>query len=881
MGTEAKLTELLKQCTVRIETGAKRGTGFFVAPNTVLTCAHVVSAAGTSVSIRTHDGRGPFSANVKRRITNEATQVPSDVSWPDLALLTTDIEDHESVLLLGDVEVHDPLYSFGYTDQYPNGDPITAESEDVSSAPLFLKFKEGQVRPGLSGAPILNLRTGGVCGIVKRSRQTESDLGGRGILTSTILENFPELVLEQAKVHRVRTTWTSRMTTSSQTALLEFTNREIGSQPVHSSLSLAIYQNLQKHINARDMYGAWKPSSASAAFIRVLAANRKFVYAGMDNGQGLYRSSDGGKSWHEATLGLPPSTSIAALVVAPQSGRLIASGRDAIWVSDDHGATWQRGHADVTGEIISIFLPPDEADLIVFGSRKQGGASVSAGTVAVLSASSGPATVPRTSWDGGHLHVRRGDHPWTTYALETINGMTCSTHDTRVVWIASADSGLYITRDSFDSVQVIESARRLRPLNVALPSDRGGVVAAATLKGLFLTFNDGETWTQVGEIGSVQVAGVLFVDGHADHALAATETGVYESRDGCQTWTPSFEGLDYRWSMSLLQWGSDILLATSGGGIYARGHGQRNWTVRGTGFPAASAVGIVHASSTLLACGLGVYRSMDSGTSWKRIGLVPQEVWCLTVLDDAVTAPAVLTPGLSVSRGGGASIATRGTPVRLLAGTDDTVHLYDGTSWTPLKTFEHARCLREVHVDGSSIYILAEGAGIFRSDDVGRTWRQLGADVIAYPATVGVLREAVLVATPEGVLFRSGDCGETWGAVSTIPVLAIGAAGDRAYLVSCDGSIACSTDRGRTFAIVANIELPLHRTWATFAVSPLDHEHVWLGTSSGAFRSTDGGRSWEAIAGGLLGDYHVNDLAITENAVYAAMAQGVFRFDLR
>jgi photosystem II stability/assembly factor-like uncharacterized protein len=251
----------------------------------------------------------------------------------------------------------------------------------------------------------------------------------------------------------------------------------------------------------------------------------------------------------------------------------------------------------------------------------------------------------------------------------------------------------------------------------------------------------------------------------------------------------------------------------------------------------------------------------------------------LAVLDDAATAPEVRTPALSISRGGGAPSAIGGEATRLLAGTRDTLYLHDGISWTPLKTFEHAQRLRELHINGSRIFIIAEGVGLFCSDDAGLTWRQLGAEIIAYPATLGVLRKAVLVANSEGQLFRSTDRAEKWNVANTIPVLAIGAAGERAYLISRDGSIACSTDQGQTFTVVATIALPKRCKWATFAVSPSDQDHVWLGTSDGAFKSTNGGRSWEAVPAGLFDPCHVNAFAIAKNAVYAAMSRGVFRYN--
>ena len=50
--------------------------------------------------------------------------------YPDLALLQCDaLQDHPCVYLHADIALHDSLYSYGYTDEYPRGDSATFEYE--------------------------------------------------------------------------------------------------------------------------------------------------------------------------------------------------------------------------------------------------------------------------------------------------------------------------------------------------------------------------------------------------------------------------------------------------------------------------------------------------------------------------------------------------------------------------------------------------------------------------------------------------------------------------------------------------------------------------------------------------------------------------------
>jgi hypothetical protein len=137
--------------------------------------------------------------------------------YPDLALLRLSSHTHPCVYLCEDIQLGDNLYSFGYSDVSLAGDSVTLEYEGPSGAgqPLF-KLKEGQVRPGVSGAPLLNLRTGGVCGVVRISRDRNTDLGGRAIPTQELLARFRALTGQQEQFHRQNGAWLECLTPQQQ-----------------------------------------------------------------------------------------------------------------------------------------------------------------------------------------------------------------------------------------------------------------------------------------------------------------------------------------------------------------------------------------------------------------------------------------------------------------------------------------------------------------------------------------------------------------------------------------------------------------------------------------------------------------------------------------
>ena len=193
--SEEQLLELLRQCTVKLVFQGGHGSGFFVAPGMVLTCAHIVTEAQKSNgAITLYWKEQPYPPD-NQQVLSEL-HPDQQLQYPDLAVLKIDAlsnASHPCVYLHPEAHLGDKIYSYGYTDTYSAGDPSTYVNEGwTGEQHLLLKLKEGQAQSGLSGAPILNLRTGGVCGIMKRSRGTETDLGGRAVPTQTIFQSLYE-----------------------------------------------------------------------------------------------------------------------------------------------------------------------------------------------------------------------------------------------------------------------------------------------------------------------------------------------------------------------------------------------------------------------------------------------------------------------------------------------------------------------------------------------------------------------------------------------------------------------------------------------------------------------------------------------------------------
>ena len=211
------LEDLLQQCTVKLSIPTIRGwgTGFFVAPGRILTCNHVISGnssqvatTGTQVLVRWQNQEQLFETEVVHALPDPFDLALLQFTSP----LTSDLP---CVYLDEGLRSRDPLYLFGYPDDTPEGSPVIFSCEGLTGeVPPRIKFSRGQVRPGMSGSPLLNQRTGRVCGIVKFTRDRSIDLGGGAIPTKVILSHFPELEDLQREFHQQNSQWINLLPSS-------------------------------------------------------------------------------------------------------------------------------------------------------------------------------------------------------------------------------------------------------------------------------------------------------------------------------------------------------------------------------------------------------------------------------------------------------------------------------------------------------------------------------------------------------------------------------------------------------------------------------------------------------------------------------------------
>ncbi|MGW2778205.1 trypsin-like peptidase domain-containing protein [Streptomyces olivaceoviridis] len=209
------IRRLLADCLVRISgSGATGGTGFFVAPGTVLTCAHVVSGAEAGQPLRAEwQGGGAQARLIAVHPAPIGGPAPGPYPYPDLAVLEVERSGHPCVRLdLEEPRWEDRVHGCGYTRTWSRDDaqvePVTFTYEGVHEVGAgLLKLAGGQAVPGMSGGPLLNLRTMGVCGVLKTTRDPALPTGGWGVPVGLLREFHPEVVAAHDAFHRGDCRW--------------------------------------------------------------------------------------------------------------------------------------------------------------------------------------------------------------------------------------------------------------------------------------------------------------------------------------------------------------------------------------------------------------------------------------------------------------------------------------------------------------------------------------------------------------------------------------------------------------------------------------------------------------------------------------------------
>ena len=165
--------------------------------------------------------------------------------------------------------------------------------------------------------------------------------------------------------------------------------------------------------------------------------------------------------------------------------------------------------------------------------------------------------------------------------------------------------------------------------------------------------------------------------------------------------------------------------------------------------------------------------------------------------------------------------------------------------WVPANEGLAGAAVGALDLDSDGRIYASTAAGIFRSDDGGRSWRQLPLLPYFPLVSTAIAPNGVIHAAAYDSIYTSHDHGESWiarslgsNAYGYFRLLGFDGAG---YLYATNGNVIRSSDGGEAWdTVVADLRMPGNLTGTSFAVPDL----MLLATASDFLLSSDGGKNW-------------------------------------
>ncbi len=297
-----------------------------------------------------------------------------------------------------------------------------------------------------------------------------------------------------------------------------------------------------------------------------------------------------------------------------------------------------------------------------------------------------------------------------------------------IMYVATNDY-IYKTRDGGQTwTNLSKGMSHSRVIAMAIDPVYPATVYAGT-KGdaVYKSHDGGQRWISMhsglddATITSV-VNQFLFDPADAQHIFLATTMGVFETKNGGEQWTKKMEGM--KEVLMVVTLGMDparpsILYAGTSGGVYKSinqaGHWEKvnNGLVPPNMLKTSRALNVTsilvdpYESNTVYAATLaGLYKSMDGGNVWKRIG-------------ESLADQMIVAMVLDRTRRGVIYVTGR-----------DGVHRSEdaGATWKLVNSgfvTTNIRTIAQSAIHPKVFYAGTNGSGLYRSEDAGETWEPI------------------------------------------------------------------------------------------------------------------------------------------------------------
>ncbi len=551
---------------------------------------------------------------------------------------------------------------------------------------------------------------------------------------------------------------------------------------------------------------------------------------------GVYRSMDGGLTWESTVL---TNHLVYSIQIDPTDTKVIYAGADdGIYLGVNYGEDWLN-IGESTGGINSIALDPINPMNIYAGLC-------------------------------GGIYLKRGTAQWANISSNLSNRcietISINPNNPNIIFVGTMNTVDY---DGW----------------------KWG--------GMFMTKNDGVSWSQVG-INTIRrsVDSIIFDPKNPNVVYAGTEQGVFKSIDGGLIFSEINNGLQVDVANTIVNSlaidpnNSKNIYAGTEKGIFKSENGGLNWVSKNFNLPntcikslavSPSNPEIIYAGTD----GSGIFKSLDNGESWvpANNGLDAVMIESLGI-DSSYNSKNIYAGtngnGLFKSTDGGQNWFSINNGLTLGG---------DNSDWYPLVI----RSIVKDYKDSQTIY-LGTSKGIFKSTNGGETWVQKNSGLTTkYVESVLIdpSDNRIIYVGTDDFLFKSTDSGESWkhldsgiqaqsGGNTIVHSITVDSRNTQIIYIGTDKGIFKSANGGASWSQM-NLGLS-NKLVYSIAINPLDSSILYAGTSDSLFKSTNGGNSWKQLSNPALdlgfSEAFVNSILIDledTKVIYIGTNHGVFQ----
>jgi photosystem II stability/assembly factor-like uncharacterized protein len=660
----------------------------------------------------------------------------------------------------------------------------------------------------------------------------------------------------------------------------------------------------------------WRATGPPGGDVRSLVVdpnNADRFYFGTLDGQ-IYTSADGGKHWELLHNFNRPKLFVDHIVVDPRDPRTlyVAAHRHkesgGFFKSRDGGRTWRESPELKNEALHSLTQSVSDPDVLIVGtfngifrSNDRGDTWVQlptfdiAGLVHVESLAIDPRTTNIIYAGTWYLPYKSTDGGKTWKSLKNgiiddsdIFAIDIDPRDPNHI-IASACSGIYETKNAGDNwrkVQGIPSQSRRTRAILQHPSVPG-LVFAGTTEGFWRSERggDADSW-MVTTSRQLEINSIAVHPSHPETVYIGTNNyGVMVSYDSGQNFVPTNGGYSGRFANVIVAdremanriYAATINTATGGGFLFVSNDNGETWRPSTRNMPSRLITYSIlqdsqDANIIYLGTNLGVYRSVDRGTSWAPI-------W-------AANSPALDETRKRPTRGKRRAKARPRPSQREIVSPkpDETaqraqealnaigynVGLPDGKAGTQtLAAIRRFQADRHLPLTGKLDEITLAALGLSRGDGAGVPGEQSGSPLLLTDAvnalvqTVDVYTRSItfLAATNLG-LYRTIDPAKGWQKLPygsgfdprTTCISTNARHSETIWVGTAASGVLVSHDAGKSWQQAHGI--PADAPVNTIAQDSQRPDYLYVGTKQAFYSTHDGGTNWSRRGGNLpFGDF--------------------------